>query len=111
MLSSVFIFFSRKQIEKDMWLRTFDETGKYPSIKKASDWTIFPTLHFRMNATLILHTLMTIKFSSWLFGCDDMKVVKAIGWIIFISFALHGGSHKIGQWSSDGTCIDLYIYT
>mmetsp|Transcript_19036 Transcript_19036/g.24836 ORF Transcript_19036/g.24836 Transcript_19036/m.24836 type:complete len:412 (+) Transcript_19036:85-1320(+) len=90
------------QILKDGWMRTFEETGKFPGIKSASDWTLFPALHFRMNATLIVHTLVTIKTSAWLFSCSDMKVVHAIIGIILLAFAIHGGSHKIGQWTTDG---------
>jgi 1-acyl-sn-glycerol-3-phosphate acyltransferase len=90
------------QIFKDKEMRCFAETGKFPGVKSGADMQLFPTLHFRMNATLILHTLFTIKTSAWLFGCSDMKVVKYIIGIIFIAFMLHGGSHKIGQWTTDG---------
>lgn len=90
------------QETKDKWMRAFEEDKRYPGIKKGSDWHAFPIMHFRMNATLAVHTWFTVVSTAWLLGCSRGAVLKGMGYMILGTFALHGGSHKIGQWTSDG---------
>jgi len=90
------------QVTKDEWMRVFDETGKYPGIATGRDWDLFPTLHVRMNAILAAHTWLTMAFGSWVFGVSHGCFALWMGYAVLATFALHGVSHKVGQWTSDG---------
>jgi len=87
---------------KDGWMRGFEKNRKFDCIGQGSDWKAFPRLHLRMNGTLLAHTWLTCVFVAWLTGCSRVAVIKAMGWVVLGVFVLHGSTHKIGRWSSDG---------
>mmetsp|Transcript_7710 Transcript_7710/g.14545 ORF Transcript_7710/g.14545 Transcript_7710/m.14545 type:complete len:446 (-) Transcript_7710:205-1542(-) len=92
-----------EQEKKDAWLRDFEKNRKYSdAVSKGDDWTVFPCLHFRMNGTLVAHTMFTVAVNAWFFGTSHLAMVKLYMYFVLGVFALHGSSHKIGQWSSDG---------
>ena len=57
---------------------------------------------FMMNFVLFAHTAITVVVWAALGGYTHAEVVVKIAWVLFTAFAIHAGSHKMGQWTTDG---------
>jgi len=90
------------QVLKDSWTRTFDETGKYPGIETADDWDVFPTLHFRMNGILAVHTYLTMVCGALIFGCSQATFLRWMVNLVLGTFVTHGASYTVGILTTDG---------